>query len=80
MIINPRVNYFAARMIQTKIGAQQDFKHLIQVRLYFHSREPLKKSVTPKIILLLFLALPCRVVIKGHTYLNKLVDESCRLV
>ena len=33
----------AARMIQTKIGAQQDFKHLIQVCLYFHSREPLKK-------------------------------------
>ena len=43
-VINPRVNYFeAARMIQTKI-AQKDFKHLIQVRFYFHSREQLKKS------------------------------------
>ena len=41
-IINPRVNYFeAARMIQTKKGAQQD---LIKVRLYFHSRELLKQS------------------------------------
>ena len=29
-------------MIQTKIGAQQDFKHLIQVSFHFHSREPLK--------------------------------------
>ena len=44
-IINPHVNYFeATRMIQSKIGAQQDFKHMMQVRLYFHSREPLKKS------------------------------------
>ena len=43
-IINSRVNYFeAARMIQTKIGAQQDFKHLIRVRFYFHPRKPLKK-------------------------------------
>ena len=41
---NPRVdNYFeAARMIQTKIGAEKNFKHLIQVRLYFHSKKPLK--------------------------------------
>ena len=45
MIINLHVNYFkAASMIKTKIGAQQDFKHLIQVYLYFHIREPLKKS------------------------------------
>ena len=44
-IINPCVNYFEnARMIQTKTGAQQHFKHLIQVRLHFHSREPLKNS------------------------------------
>ena len=44
-IINLRVKYFeAAPMIQTKIGAQQDFTHLIQVRLYFHSREPSKNS------------------------------------
>ena len=44
MIINPRVYYFeAARMIQTKIGAQQDSNHLIQVCLYFHSRQPRKK-------------------------------------
>ena len=42
-IINPRVNYFkAARMIQTKIDAQQDSSHSIQVCLYFHSRKPLK--------------------------------------
>ena len=42
-IINPHVNYFeAAHMIQMKIGAQQDFKHLMQVGLHFHSREPLK--------------------------------------
>ena len=45
MIINSRVNYFeAARMIQTKIGVQQHLKYLIQVRFYFHPREPLKKS------------------------------------
>ena len=37
------MNYFkAARMIQTKIGAQQDSSHSIQVCLYFHSRKPLK--------------------------------------
>ena len=34
----------AARMIQTKIGAQQDFKHLIQVDFYFYSIETLKKN------------------------------------
>ena len=45
-IINLHGNYFkAARMIQAKIGAQEDFKHLIQVRLCFHPRKPLKKSV-----------------------------------
>ena len=39
------MNYFeATRMIQIKIGAQQDFRHLIQVRLYLHSREPLKNQ------------------------------------
>ena len=45
MIINFGVNYFeAALLIQTKIGAQQDFKHLMQVSFYFHYREPLKSS------------------------------------
>ena len=39
------MNYFeAARMIQAKIGAQQDLKDLIQARLYFHSKGPLEKS------------------------------------
>ena len=41
-IINPCLNYFeAARIIQTKKGAQQD---LIKVRLYFLSRELLTQS------------------------------------
>ena len=49
MILNPPVNYFqTARMIQTKIGAQQGFKHLIQVWFYFHSREPIKKPQNTK--------------------------------
>ena len=39
-ITSPGVNYFEA----ARIGAEQDFKYLILVRLYFHSREPLKKS------------------------------------
>ena len=48
-ILNQRVNYFeAARMIQTKIAVQQDFKHSIQVRLYFHSCEPLKNPQSSK--------------------------------
>ena len=43
------MNYFeAARMIQTKIGAQQDFKHLILACLYFHSREPFKSPQSTK--------------------------------
>ena len=49
------VNYFeAACMIQTKMGAQQDFKHLIQVSLYFHSKEPLKKSTKHNLIANIF--------------------------
>ena len=44
MIVNSRVNYFeAVPVIQAKIGAQQQLKHLIQVCFYFHPREPLKK-------------------------------------
>ena len=40
------MNYFeAAFLIQTKIGAQQNFKHLIHVHFSFHSREPLKKNM-----------------------------------
>ena len=43
--VNSRVYYFeAARIIQIKIRAQQDLKYLVQIRFYFHSREPLKKS------------------------------------
>ena len=45
MIINYCVNYFKpACMNQTKVEAQQDFKHLMQGHFFFHSREPLKKS------------------------------------
>ena len=45
MIIDLCMNYFeATHMIQSKIGAQHNFKHLIQLRLYFRLREPLKKS------------------------------------
>ena len=71
-IISPCANYFKdARVIQTKIGAQQDFEHLMQIRLYFYSREPIKKRKALKIILLLFFTYSCRVVTKSHTYLNK---------
>ena len=38
-IINPHVNYFeATRMIQSKIGAQQDFKHMMQ-SVYIFTQE-----------------------------------------
>ena len=51
-MINSHVNYFElVRMIQTKIGIQQNFKHLIQVRFYFQSREPLKIHKALKFII-----------------------------
>ena len=68
-------------MIQSKTGAQQDFKHLIHVRLYFHSREPLKKNPqSTKDHIAKFLTLSWLVVTKGHTYLNEAAAKSCRFV
>ena len=82
-IINLGVKYFeAAPMIQTKIGAQQDFTHLIQVRLYFilapkRTIKKLRKAL--KIILLQFSTVPCRVVTKEYTNLKRPAAESCSL-
>ena len=48
-MINLRVNYLeVAFMIQNKIGAQHDSNHLMQIRLYFHLRKPLKKFASTK--------------------------------
>ena len=73
-------NSEASRMIQTKIGAQQNFKHLIQVHLYFHSREPLKNPQNTKD----HIATTFNRFIPGGNrrvyLLNKSADESCRFL
>ena len=63
MIIDLCMNYFeATHMIQSKIGAQHNFKHLIQLRLYFRLREPLKNPQNTRDHI--------TKVTKGYTYLT----------
>ena len=64
------MNYFeAALMFQTKIRAQQDFRLLIQVHLYFHSKEPLKNPQSTKDHI--------ATISNGFMPLNKPAAENC---
>ena len=68
------------KLLQTKIRAQQDFKHLIQACFYFHFREPLENSAKHykvATILLQFLTLSYRVVTKRHIYLRCMYSWNC---
>ena len=70
-----------APQIQAKIGAQQDFKHLMPGPFILSLKRTTEKIRNAlKIIQLKFLTVSCRVVTKAHTYLNKPAAESCRFV